>query len=199
MADCLSNIYTVLGSPSSKKSVSEQELGFQHLTSSSSLAVYYLISLKCSLKYNMNISTKIIIALCKMLWELKIWRLKLLKLVLTELSLGIIQLPVFRVHLALKKKKMYTVIELTSVSWELVGRGKGQFSLTAGALKDSWLSDRTTGRKRLKLFYISSLTASEKNVEENSPRIKGCNDCNILFSNNNRRSHIQHTKMNSSF
>lgn len=52
----------------------------------------------------MNISTKTIIALCKILWELKIWRLKLLKLVLTELSLGIIQLPVFRVHLALKNK-----------------------------------------------------------------------------------------------
>lgn len=34
---------------------------------------YYLSSfLKFSLKYNMNVSTKVIIALCKILWELTI-------------------------------------------------------------------------------------------------------------------------------
>lgn len=34
-----------------------------------------------------------------------------------------------------RKKEMYTVIELTPVSCELVSRGEGQFSLIAGALK----------------------------------------------------------------
>lgn len=139
----------------------------------------------------MNARTEVIIALCKILWELTIWRLKLLKPMLTELSLGIIPLLVFimRVLLSKERRKKRKKRNVYSLWWQ-VHPG------------DSWLSECTRGRNGLKLFYIRSLTAvgKKKNINrERSPRIKGCKDCNTLFFSNNRRPHFQYTERNYSF
>lgn len=166
VVECLSNLYKTLGSSNPQAISKWQVPEFQHLTSSSPLElIIEVLYWKLSLKYNMNARTEVIIALCKILWELTIWRLKLLKPMLTELSLGIIPLLVFITRALLSKERRKKKKEKKCIFSVMAGASRGQLAV--------WMHQREEWTEAL-LHTISDCCWKKKTLTgKGHPGLKG--------------------------